>query len=329
MPNTRRDRASHPSSQSGYHVQIAGPDLAIRKNQSALGTDEKRRLVAALLDLKASGKYDEYVRIHLNMGQMHHTGPKRGQPKKLPAGMGGMGPMGHMIHGTPTFLPWHRELLRRLEGDLQALDATVTIPYWDWTVDKLKTSSLWHPDFLGGNGRAADQRVIDGPFAYDTGNWPLKVNERAEPDLKRAFAVEATALPSTADVSACLRETPYDAAPWDKEVKPSFRNRIEGWIDAPAGQPAGMHDLVHVWVGGTMTYMSSPNDPVFFLHHANIDRLWVQWQQAHPDLDYAPVSGGAEGESRGDPLDPWGAPTTIASVLDHHSLGYRYDDEAA
>lgn len=28
---------------------------------------------------------------------------------------------------------------------------------------------------------------------------------------------------------------------------------------------------------------TSPNDPVFFLHHCNVDRLWWQWQQNHPD----------------------------------------------
>ena len=233
-----------------------------------------------------------------------------------------------MIHGNPTFLPWHRELLRRLELDLQAIDSSVTIPYWDWTVGPTPTSPPWRPDFLGGNGRATDGRVMDGPFAYDTGHWTLKFNEHPEPDLKCAFGVDAAALPSAADVTACLAETPYDANPWDMSSQPSLRNRLEGWIDAAAGQPAGMHDLVHVWVGGTMSYMSSPNDPVFFMHHANIDRLWARWQQAHSDLDYAPASGGPDSENRGDPLDPWGAPTTVASVLDHRALGYRYDDES-
>src|SRR5207245_888377 len=98
-----------------------------------------------------------------------------------------------------------------------------------------------------------DGRVMDGPFAYDAGHWPLRFNEHPEPDLKRAFGVDATALPSVADVSASLAETPYDAAPWDTTSKPSLRNRLEGWIDAPAGQEVGMHDLVHVWVGGTMS----------------------------------------------------------------------------
>jgi tyrosinase len=306
----------------------------IRKSQASLSTDEKKRLVDALLKVKANGKYDEYVKLHLNMGQMHRSGPKRGQRRKptphmkamAEMSMAGMGPM---IHGSPIFLPWHRELLRRLELDLQAIDSSVTLPYWDWTVDRTTSSPLWHPDFMGGDGRAGDGRVMDGPFAYDSGDWTLRYNERPEPDLKRELGASASTLPSAADASACLRETPYDESPWSESSDPSFRNRLEGWRHPPAGESVGMHNLVHVWVGGTMDYMSSPNDPVFFLHHANVDRIWARWQHAHPQLDYAPPSGGRAGDNRNDPLEPWGAPTTVESVLDHHALGYSYDDEGA
>jgi tyrosinase len=37
------------------------------------------------------------------------------------------------------------------------------------------------------------------------------------------------------------------------------------------------HDPVHDIIGGVMTTMQSPYDPIFWLHHANIDRLWVAW----------------------------------------------------
>ena len=33
------------------------------------------------------------------------------------------------------FLPWHRAFLLYLENDLQVIDSTVTLPYWDWTND--------------------------------------------------------------------------------------------------------------------------------------------------------------------------------------------------
>jgi tyrosinase len=45
-----------------------------------------------------------------------------------------------------------------------------------------------------------------------------------------------------------------------------------------------IHGSVHVWVGGDMVDASvSPQDPLFFLHHANVDRYWHYWQQWHAD----------------------------------------------
>lgn len=37
------------------------------------------------------------------------------------------------------------------------------------------------------------------------------------------------------------------------------------------------HNPVHNLIGGIMATMSSPTDPIFYLHHANIDRLWYAW----------------------------------------------------
>ena len=56
-------------------------------------------------------------------------------------------------HGGPAFLPWHREYLMRFESALQAVDANVTIPYWDSTIDQplptVTDSVLWDDDYLG------------------------------------------------------------------------------------------------------------------------------------------------------------------------------------
>ena len=38
-----------------------------------------------------------------------------------------------------------------------------------------------------------------------------------------------------------------------------------------------MHNQGHVWIGGTMLSQASPNDPAFFYHHANVDRLYQRW----------------------------------------------------
>ena len=37
-----------------------------------------------------------------------------------------------------------------------------------------------------------------------------------------------------------------------------------------------------------MMTSASPNDPVFFLHHCNIDRIWAAWQARYPNAAYVP-----------------------------------------
>ena len=51
---------------------------------------------------------------------------------------------------------------------------------------------------------------------------------------------------------------------------PAFEPILE---DAP-------HNPIHNIIGGLMADMSSPLDPIFWLHHANIDRLWAAWTAA-------------------------------------------------
>jgi tyrosinase len=75
-----------------------------------------------------------------------------------------------------------------------------------------------------------------------------------------------------------------------------------------------------------MARATSPNDPVFFLHHCNVDRLWALWQEQHPDEQaYLPLAGGIEGVNLNDPMLPWGGAATPASVTNHRALGYWYE----
>jgi tyrosinase len=59
-----------------------------------------------------------------------------------------------------------------------------------------------------------------------------------------------------------------------------------------------------------MEPMTSPNDPIFFLHHCFIDKVWADWQtqqkQDYPDApQYAPEVDGPPGHNIGDQLKPW------------------------
>jgi Common central domain of tyrosinase len=95
-----------------------------------------------------------------------------------------------------------------------------------------------------------------------------------------------------------------------------------------------MHNRVHVWVGGSMGPVTSPNDPVFFLHHCFIDKLWADWQRLHQNdagyQPYLPNGGARQGHNLNDPMRPWNqADDTVrpSQVLSHRALGYRYDTE--
>ena len=63
----------------------------------------------------------------------------------------------------------------------------------------------------------------------------------------------------------------------------------------------GIHGSVHIWVGGTMSDASvSPADPVFWLHHANLDRLWWVWYNSAQGNHQNPPLTGSDAL-----MDPW------------------------
>lgn len=266
----------------------------VRRNQAMMSRPEKAQYVQAVLKLKETGVYDNYITEH---AEITYYG-----------------------HGGPSFLPWHREFLRRFERDLQDVNSAVTLPYWDWTVDNSENASIWDDVFMGGNGRSGDRMVTTGQFAGTKGHWKcLRIDIGAD-YLTREFGVHIGGLPTAKDVADCLLVTPYDSPPWDGSSDPSFRNYLEGGIGP------NIHNRVHQWVGGHMLPLSSPNDPVFFLHHANTDRLWAEWQY-NQGAPYEPPAGGPQGQNAGDAMIPWGGGTTIDSVLNHRELDYVYDTE--
>ncbi len=105
------------------HIAFRGPVnqlsdekgmLKVRKNISCLSDDELRRLRAALAQMKSldgffqdERSYAYWARIHANQCQ----------------------------HGWEEFLTWHRAYLYGFEKQLQDIDPTVTLPYWDWSAD--------------------------------------------------------------------------------------------------------------------------------------------------------------------------------------------------
>ena len=271
--------------------------MIIRKNQATLTADERSRFVATIKQLKADGTYDHHVGMH--GAAMLEQNPDS-------------------AHGGPAFFPWHRECLRWFEQDLRAVDPSVSLPYWDFAADNAPTSSLWADDFMGGNGRAADLQVTTGPFAYSTGEWTLTANDTpgTPPYLRRSFGTIISTLPSTTQVERSIsQDMTYDEAPWDSSVSNTYRSYSE----------KSLHNRVHRWVGGTMLQAASPNDPVFWLLHCMLDRLWAMWQKRWPEKPYLPVNGGPTGHNLNDPMWPWSSEPRLPTPA--IEVGYKYDDE--
>ncbi len=271
--------------------------MAVRKNQANLTATEKRSFVNALLALKKSGKYDEFVRTHNEFIMSDSDTSDR------------------VGHRSPSFLPWHRRFLIQFEQELQRIDSSVTLPYWDWTVDRTTSASIFGADFLGGTGRSRDSQVTTGPFAYSTGQWNINVSVDNRPFLQRELGASVRQLPTRAEVDSVLAMTTYDTAPWNS-ASDGFRNNLEGW------RGVNLHNRVHVWIGGQMATGVSPNDPVFWLHHCFIDKLWADWQRLHPTSGYLPTAGTANVVDLNDTMRPWNN-VTPADMLDHTKF-YTY-----
>jgi tyrosinase len=80
----------------------------------------------------------------------------------------------------------------------------------------------------------------------------------------------------------------------------------------------GIHDSIHVWVGGSMGVVSTaPADPIFWMHHANIDRLWWQWQNSPQGTGKNPSLSGTTAI-----MDPY--PTLESGTRDIIAMGYNY-----
>ena len=129
-----------------YPQAVSNNNLQIRKSVTQLTPAEKQAFVKAVKQLKNTfppnseiSLYDQFVLQHvLTMGfrkKLGATGKAEGNP----------------AHAQPAFLPWHRQFLYQFELELQKIDPTVTVPYWDWT-DPKALDAILAEDFLGPNG---------------------------------------------------------------------------------------------------------------------------------------------------------------------------------
>ena len=86
------------------------------------------------------------------------------------------------------------------------------------------------------------------------------------------------------------------------------------------------HNAVHNLIGGVMSNVTlSPTDPIFWVHHANIDRLWAAWVRADNGRTMPPLTSTYWPGSfnYGPAVATMGRKWTISTT----SLNYQYDNE--
>ncbi|KAJ3378998.1 hypothetical protein HDU92_006985 [Lobulomyces angularis] len=268
-------------SASGLTLPSTCGQNKIRKEWRELTTDEKTNYVNAVKALKAlpstmnqGNKYEDFAYIH----DLHKN----------------------TIHSVASFLPWHRLFLKDFENELQKIDPSVNLPYWQWSVDSQapENSPILGPGPLQfGTGFGTGGACVTDGFAA---NWKKNDNscllrgtgDGAGQDGKLG------AFYSGEHIASIVKLSTFD----------NFWNTLEG----------SPHALPHLAIGGDMAGMASPHDPIFYLHHTYIDKIWADWQK----LGNGRYSEYSKIENKNKKLSYY--QNTVSSVLDHRNLCYEY-----
>jgi len=215
-------------------------------------------------------------------------------------------------HRQFLFFSWHRMFVYYFERILRAAtgDASFAQPYWNYTDNP-------------------SQGPIPEPYRL-----PASATTNALYDPTRAAIYNGGAALPPSDVSYAsgFNLTNFTSA---SAGVPSFGGlTVTGAQHFPSGGGSGQierspHNNVHNDISGDMAGGESPKDPVFWLHHSNIDRLWKRWLalgngRANPTTDTVWMTHAFTF------FDETGAQKTLtgAQVLNTVTqLGYRYDDD--
>src|SRR5271165_3972863 len=201
--------------------------------------------------------------------------------------------LNHCPHGNWFFLPWHRAYLRYFEEICRDLsgDPEFVLPYWNWTKDPQVPKPFW-------NGVLNDSTRTIGPT-------DAMLSEFVGQDV----------------IDIIMKITGF-------EQFASFRSTKTrgGQGGGQATLEARPHNHVHGRINGDMGNFLSPRDPIYWLHHANIDRLWAMWNLRNGNTEDGAWKGyndpayfaDANKNSKG---------FVVAEVLSTYQLGYRYDTQ--
>jgi tyrosinase len=239
--------------------------VRIRKNANNLTNGERDRFLAAMgkLNNQGLGRFADFNNMHKN--------PNLSQ-----------------AHSAPGFLPWHRAYMLDLERELQAIDASVALPYWRFDQP---APNLFTRDFLGQSDGIGTVQFRNGhPLEF----WKT-------------------------DTNVGISRTPdFDTS----DAPPNPMNEVQtlalgNQFRTFRGMEGDPHGLAHTSFGGFIhDPPTAAKDPLFFLLHCNVDRLWAKWQRQNGRFDPGVPSSFDErrtsrpGHKLNDTMWPWNGITT-------------------
>jgi tyrosinase len=232
---------------------------------------------------------------------------------------------GFCTHNSILFPTWHRPYLALFEQSLWTIAQTIApaypesnrdqyvqaaqtlrIPYWDWSTDA-NVPAVASTPWLQVNTPVGQRTVANPLFTYhfgaDSNNTSLFPggtwfpNTVRHPDSSGATNTDATNA-AMQQVASSLHTGVYQL--FSNSIYAAFAD--QSW--APVGGHPGFsgipsleafHGTVHVQVGGNgqMTDIAlAAFDPVFWLHHCNIDRIFAIWEAINPNSYVTPYASG-------------------------------------
>jgi tyrosinase len=290
---------------------ISVADLRIRKNVNSLKSsdDEYKLLKTAIEHSIKTDEYAKFVTIHSQYSYRIHSVDAINQ----------------------RFLPWHRVFLIEYEKMLNTVmkkenpdkDYNIALPYWDWEHD--------HdiPEFYKDLTPKRDVKVY---------LWISRDRLFASPVVTLQVKRFPNHLPANPELT-----WPDESLVTRIKQNDTFKNfslQFEAGKDEDNDKFFGPHGSVHMLAGGQNDHpdpnipynlddfgtmaniLISPLDPLFYSHHANVDRIWSEWQKEQEDKggsshiypDLNPVES---------ILDPW-PEYTESKTRKTEELGYKY-----
>ena len=268
------------------------------------------------------------------------------------------------------YLGYFEQICREVAGE-----PDFALPYWDWTQEPKVPDAFWddvlNPDAPEYISSAADFDAKMRPVAEAM--WNDFTPEQLQVQMTRGAAIHPSIQYSDFNefwasvqihftgalqgrngsktkpnldfsaTNAVANSKIIDALAPDFLTRGRFDPGFESGITDNHHQGAQQstieqepHNLVHNSVGGLMSLWLSPVDPIFFMHHANIDRLWDVWarKQANstPPLPDGPEPGDEVDYSGQEFLffhDANGDSVTLTEASNYTSMAafdYEYED---